>query len=414
MKILHVLNHSLPHLDGYCVRSASIVRFQKEIGLEPVVVTSLHQEPVPTEEMETIDGVRYYRTLPRNETQFPVLHELAAIRRLRRRIVDVATREHPDVIHAHSPCLWGHAAAAAARRLRLPLVYEIRGIWEDAAVDLGQLRRKALKYRVSRMMETRVARRADAVVAIADRLIIEFADRGVGRRKMFLVPNGVSVDDFRDAGAAPNAQLKEKLGIDGCVAVGYIGSLYPWEGVDDLIRAVPEIVRRQPEAKFVIVGRGQQEQLLRSLIEELSLQPYVRLVGGVPHREVADYYGILDILVYPRKSSRNTELVTPLKPLEAMAMGKALLASNVGGLRELFADGAGLLHGPGDCDDLAKKCADLIGASDKRATLGEEARRSVLARRDWRDVVRGYLKVYDFVLSDNDAPSGVTTDGRTT
>ncbi|NQU25304.1 MAG: glycosyltransferase, exosortase A system-associated [Candidatus Nealsonbacteria bacterium] len=414
MKILHVLNHSVPHLDGYCVRGASIVRFQREIGLEPVVVTSLHQEPVPTEPMETIDDVRYYRTLPHNETQLPVLHELAAIRRLRRRILEVADRERPDVIHAHSPCLWGHAAAAAARRLRLPLVYEIRGIWEDAAVDLGRLRETALKYRISRMLETRVARRADVVVAIADRLIAEFAGRGVDRRKMFLVPNGVSVKDFEDVEPASNAQLKEKLGINGCVAVGYIGSLYPWEGVDDLIRAVPEILRRQPNTKFVIVGRGEQEQLLRKLTDELSLESHVCLVGGVPHDEVADYYGILDVLVYPRRSSRNTELVTPLKPLEAMAMGKALLASDVGGLRELLADGAGLLHRPGDCDDLAEKCALMIGAPEKRKTLGDEARRAVLAKRDWRDVVRGYLKVYDFVLSGNDTPADATTDGQTT
>jgi len=395
MKILHVLNHSVPHTDGYCVRSASIVRFQREIGWEPVAVTSLHQEPVPTEPVETIDEVRYYRTLPGRETCLPVLHELAAMRRLRQRIEEVAREENPDVIHAHSPCIWGRAASAAARRLGLPLVYEIRGLWEDAAVDQGRMRRTGLKYRLSRALETEVARRATAVVTIADGLIEEMQRRGVDRGKMFLVPNGVCVDEFDGIPSSPAAQLREELGLNGCVTVGYIGSLYPWEGVDDLIRAVPRVLRCRPKTRFIIVGGGEQEAALRSLVEELSLQSQVHVVGRVPHRDVARYYALLDVLAYPRRSSRNTELVTPLKPLEAMAMGKAVLASDVGGLRELLADGAGLLYRAGDSNELAEKCAELIGSPEKRASLGSDARRNVRSERDWHKVVEAYRPVYE-------------------
>jgi glycogen(starch) synthase len=392
MKVCHVLNHSVPHTDGYSVRSAAIVRHQAELGLEPVVVTSPHQEPVPIEPVEVIAGIRYYRVLPSREIRLPVLHELYAMRRLRRRVEEVIREERPDVIHAHSPCIWGCAAERAARRHRLPFVYEVRGLWEDAAVDQGRLRTGALKYRASRALETHVARRAGAVVVIAQGLVREFTGRGVDSRKLFLVPNGVNLEDFSPP--CRSDDLKDKLGLNGCLTVGYIGSLYAWEGVDDLIRAVPHVVRHQPQVRFLIVGRGEQEEKLRRLIQDTSVERHVNLVGGVPHDEVARYYSMLDVLVYPRRSSRNTELVTPLKPLEAMAMGKAILASDVAGLAELLGEGSGVFHRAGDPADLAEKCLHLIADRRRRARLGARARQLASSQRDWRATVRTYLDVY--------------------
>lgn len=406
MKILHVLNHSVPHTDGYCIRSANIVRFQREIGLDPIVVTSPHQEPVPTEPREVIEGIPYYRILTRSAIETPVFHELQAMRRLRDRIHEIAREEKPAVIHAHSPCTWGLAAHRAARRCGLPFVYEVRGLWEDSAVDQGRLRHGSLKYRAIRWLETAVARQADAVVTIAKLLVEEFEQRGINGQKLFLVQNGVNMADFSHA--PPDECLRQKLGLNGCLTIGYVGSLSAWEGVDDLVRAVPAIVSVAPKTKLLIVGKGETEQELRSLIASLSLEQHVALVGSVPHREIAKYYALLDILVYPRRRSRTTDLVTPLKPLEAMALGKPILASDVGGLRELLTDGAATFFLAGDPKNLAARCLELIQSPQSRASLGESARRNILGQRDWQTVLRPYIEVYGYALRAHGKPKSVS------
>lgn len=392
MKILHILNHSVPHTDGYAVRSASIVRFQSGLGLEPVVVTSPRHEPVPTADVEVIDGVRYYRTFSRPGRGVPFLREIRSVRRMAARIEEIVQIERPDILHAHSPCLWGKAAARVARRHGLPLVYEIRGLWEDAAVDQGKIGTASLKYRFGRALETRVARSADAVTTIAEHLKGEFIQRGISREKIVLVPNGVDVDSFNPR--HPDEQLVSELGLDGCIRIGYVGSLSPWEGIEDLLRAVPEIVSQAPRARFLIIGGGEQEATIRTLIRDLDVAGHVQFVGRVPHEDIARYYSIMDILVYPRKPTRNTELVTPLKPLEAMVMEKAVLGSDVGGVSELLEAGTGLLCRAGDPADLAKKCLQLITHPEQRRLLGVKAREHVLATRDWKTLIRRYLDVY--------------------
>ena len=131
------------------------------------------------------------------------------------------------------------------------------------------------------------------------------------RAKCFLAPNGVEADRF--SRLAPDQQLIAELGLEGKTLVGYIGSLFAWEGIDDLIRAVPTIVHQAPQTRILIVGGGELEGTVQRLIQELDVAEFVEFVGRVPHQDVTRYYSILDVLVYPRRSTRNTELCTPLK-----------------------------------------------------------------------------------------------------
>ncbi len=392
MKILHILDHSVPETDGYCIRGANIVRFQSQLGLEPVVVTSAQHEAASTGEVEVIEGVRYYRTLSRRKGRIPFLRELQAVRQMAARIADVVQIEQPDVLHAHSPCLWGEAASRVARRCGLPMVYEVRGFWEDAAVDRGKTTVTAPRYRLSRALETRVVRAANVVATIAEHLKTDLVQRGISGEKIVLVPNGVETERFGPL--QPDRQLIAQLGLDQCVCVGYIGSLFPWEGVEDLVQAVPHIVRQAPQTRFLIVGGGEQDGAIRDLVRQLDVADYVRCVGMVPHEQISRYYSILDVLVYPRKSTRNTELVTPLKPLEAMAMEKAVLGSDVGGISELLAEGTGLRFRAGDPVDLAEKCLQLIDQPLQRELLGRNARAHVMATRDWKTLAATYLDIY--------------------
>jgi len=392
MKILHVLNHSVPHTDGYCVRSEQIVRFQAAMGLEPVVVTSPRHEPIPTAAMEEIGGVRYYRSVRASARHIPVLSDAWLAWRFARTIAEVVQAERPDLIHCHSPCRWGLAALRVARRHRLPCVYEIRGFWEDSAVDQGMMRANSLKYAISRRLETRVARRADAVVTIAQAMKSELVGRGIDEAKVFLVVNGIDPDVSRDVGGV--AELAARLGLTNGRRIGYVGSLYPWEGVDDLIQAVPRVLAEVPDTEFIIVGGGSEAQRLRELAAASSGTERIHLTGPVPRDEVAKYYALLDILVYPRKSTRTTELTTPLKPLEAMALAKPVLGSDVGGIRELLVEGTGAMFRAGDATDLAAQCVHLIRHDGDRQQMAERGLRYVYQSRCWDRLIVQYEAVY--------------------
>jgi glycogen synthase len=407
MKILHVLHHSAPYLDGYGVRSKYIVDAQRALGLDPVIVTSAHHEievrrddPTQQHPAEHIDGTLYHRTpapAPRL-MKVPVLRERALMSALGRSIEKVIADERPDLIHAHSPVLCGLPALKSARRHRLPLVYEVRAFWEDALLTSTRSPVDYVKYRYSRALETRVLTQADAVVGISRHIVADVAGRGVDAARLLCMPNGVDTAQFTPTPRDP--ALVRKLELDGRPTVGFIGSFFDFEGIDDLVRAMPAVLSRQPEARLVLIGTGEAEAAVRDLIAALELQNRVLQLGRVPHSDILRYYALMDVLVYPRRRVRITELVTPLKPLEAMAAGKAVVGSDVGGIVELLDDGrAGRLFKAGDHADLADRIIELLGDPAAREALAARGREYVLKTRQWQTLVRGYLPVYDRLLA---------------
>lgn len=401
MKILHVLDHSVPHNDGYCIRSQNIVHFQQELGWEPIVVTSPHQEPIPSKAVETFDGVRYYRTAPYHKKRLPFLHEAHAIRRLKRRIGQAVQLESPELIHTHSPCTWGFAAWRFARRCRLPFIYEVRGLWQGQ----HDHRKVPFKYRVARRLETLVARHASAVTTIAHHLRSDLIGRGVQSDRVFVVPNGVDLEKFTPR--MPDEGLIRDLGLTTCLRIGYLGSLYEFEGVEDLVSAVYLLRKRCPQAKLLILGAGPRQPALRELIDTLGIADSVRLLGRVPHHDISRYYSIMDVVVYPRKRGQTTETVTPLKPLEAMAMAKAIIASDVGGLRELLTDECSLFFPPGDARQLAERCAQLCESREQRLLLGERARQHAAETRDWSHLIQLYEPIYEMACQNGESTRSV-------
>lgn len=325
------------------------------------------------------------------------------VRSLEQTICAVAARWRPDVLHAHSPALTGWAARRAARALGLPLVYEIRAFWEDAAVGSGTGREGSVKYRLTRALENHVVAGADAIVTICQGLKGDLVARGVAPQRITIVPNGVDLALFGAPGP-PDPALAEALdlGAEGArgPVIGFIGSFYAYEGLDDLIAAMPALVARHPAARLLLVGGGPCEAALRNQAAASPAARAIRFVGRVPHHEVERYYALADIMAYPRKAGRLTELVTPLKPLEAMAQGKLVAASAVGGHRELIADGrTGTLFA---ADDPAA-CAMALGALlDDRAAWPERraaARRHIEQHHDWQANATRYHDLYQTLLA---------------
>jgi glycogen(starch) synthase len=400
-RVLHVLDHSRPLLSGYSVRSHSLIFAQNNIGFSAEALTGpLHSTDDAGASDATIDGVLYRRTPTTRgfaqrfvEGRVPGLREMSVVSLLRKEILKLVNKQSYDVIHAHSPALCGLAALQAARARGIPFVYEIRAFWEDAAVDQQKTTVRSPRYRISRGLEGYVVKRADAVVGIARHILEDLRERGIDSNKLFHVPNGVNADRFT---ALPrDAQLATHLGLKNIPVLGFIGSLYRYEGIAWMVRATEKLRREGVFFHVLIVGQGEDMQDIQAAIDSSSAKDYVKIVGQVPHDQVQSYYSLMDVLVYPRRSVRLTELTTPLKPLEAMAQGKAVLASDVGGIRELVEpDVPCLLFKPDDVDDFCSKAKRLILDEDFRRGLGERGRQMILREKNWDNLANRYRAVY--------------------
>ncbi|MGF1549312.1 MAG: TIGR04063 family PEP-CTERM/XrtA system glycosyltransferase [Sphingomonadaceae bacterium] len=393
MRVLHILDHGLPLHSGYAFRSRAILAAQRALGWEVAGLTGPRQGQSEAAE-ERIEGLRFFRTPPVGKGP-PPLREWREIRAIGRRLDGLARDWRPDILHAHSPVLTALAALPVARRRRLPLIYEIRAFWEDAAVGNGTGREGALRYRLTGALETHAARRADAVAVICEGLKRDLVRRGIDAAKIVVAPNGVDMELFGTPAAA-DPELRRKLGLEGADVVGFIGSFYDYEGLDDLIAAMPDIVAARPKAQLLLVGGGPMEGALKAQAAASPAAAHIRFAGRVPHREVERYYALIDILAYPRKRMRLTELVTPLKPLEAMAQGRLVLASDVGGHAELIEDGVtGTLFPAGDRAALADALAELFSYRDGWEKRRRAARDHVRKSRNWSENILRYKPFYE-------------------
>jgi PEP-CTERM/exosortase A-associated glycosyltransferase len=393
LHVLHILDHSLPLHSGYTFRTLAILRQQRALGWRTTHLTSAKQGDAAAQE---VDGWHFLRTPPLRAwwATLPVLGQLGVVVGLYRRLLQVAATTRPQILHAHSPALNALAALRVGRKLGIPVVYEIRAFWEDAAVDHGTSRAGGLRYRISRALESHVLRRADAVTTICEGLRTDIVARGIAAAKVTVIPNSVDSVQFPQA-RPPDGVLARSLGLGGGPVLGFLGSFYAYEGLALLIGAMPRMLAVLPGLQLLLVGGGPQDLALRALVAKLGLQGKVIFSGRVAHDKVADYYGLTDILVYPRLPMRLTELVTPLKPLEAMAQGLLVVASDVGGHRELVQHGkTGILFKAGDAEALAEQVIQLVRQADTWPLLRRQARAYIERERNWAASVARYGPVY--------------------
>jgi PEP-CTERM/exosortase A-associated glycosyltransferase len=399
LRVLHLLDHSIPLHSGYTFRTLSILREQRRLGWQTFHLTSPKQVDCTVDE-EDVDGWHFFRT-PTHEQplpRLPGLHERALMRRFEQRLEQVVREVRPHLLHAHSPVLNALPALKVGRRLGVPVVYEVRAFWEDAAVDHGTTREGSLRYRATRWLETRALRGADHVFTICEGLRSDIVGRGIAADKVTVIPNAVDIESFGTAGAADPA-LRQRLGLNDCAVVGFIGSFYAYEGLDLLLDALPLMLKVLPDVRLLLVGGGPQEQALKAQAQRLGIADKVVFTGRVPHAEVQRYYDLIDVLAYPRHSMRLTELVTPLKPLEAMAQGRLLVASDVGGHKELVRHGeTGLLFQAGNAEALKDTLLRVLAKKDMWPQLKQAGRSFVEQERNWRASVGRYRDAYRGVV----------------
>lgn len=396
-RVLHVVGRSLPHMQtGYSVRTRYVTLAQRGSGLDPHVVTQLGfpwadgVEEAPVH--EEVDGIPHHR-----------LGAAGAIpARLDRRLdlnaealMGLVRRLRPAAIHAASDHRNALLALAVGRACGIPVVYEVRGFWEDTwSSKQGKAAEEAVAYRWRRERELECMRRADRVVTLAGVMRQELMARGVPGGKIVVVPNAVDPAAFQPEDRDPG--LARELGIEpGEVVVGYVSSFVAYEGIRFLIEATARLARRGLPVRCLLVGDGEERDVLEARARELGVEGRVVFTGRVPHQEVARYYGLIDAFVVPRTGHRVCQMVTPLKPYEAMAMERAVVVSGVQALREMVVPGkTGLVFHPEDPEHLADVLEPLIRSPERRRTLGRAARDWVCRHRTWTQNGDRYAELY--------------------
>ncbi|RJQ55307.1 MAG: glycosyltransferase [Nitrospiraceae bacterium] len=405
MKILHVLETSIPDLAGYTIRAKYIVENQKKHGINPVVVTSPFFKGGGLQTgKENINGITYFRTnhIRRPEKDMnKVASYLTRVKMLnmyKKAVLEIVQSEKPDIIHAHSSYTNGLAANYASAKTRIPSIYELRSLWgESAVVDEG-LKPDSLKYRMIWRLEMKAIQNASGVIAISEGIKREIVSRGIPGAKIDILPNGVDTGNFRPA--EKDDELLARFGLEDHLVIGYIGSIRKLEGLKHLIKAFREINLREPMTVLFIVGEGTEKNNLEVMSKELGLTGKVIFTGRVPHDEILNYYSVIDVFVFPRINAKINQAVTPLKPLEAMSMGKVCIGSNVGGLMELITDGYnGLLFECENEDALVDKIMRLMKEPALYEKLKANGMKWVREEREWKVLTPRYEEIYEKLIS---------------
>jgi PEP-CTERM/exosortase A-associated glycosyltransferase len=397
-RVLHLLTNSLPYRQaGYTVRAQNVARCQIEVGLEPHMVTragfprsdGIRSAPLT----ELFDGVTYHRLLPEllpgsGPEQVAELTAKAA--------APLLADLRPAVLQPASNHLNASAALALGDAYGIPVVYEVRGFLEEtwlakAGEDAGDSER----YRASRDAETDCMRSAAAVVTLSETMRVDIVARGgIDPDRVVVVPNGVDVERFHPVNR--DAALAERLSLGDEPVIGYISSLSGYEGIRYLILAAAELRRRGRRVRCLLVGEGDDRAALEATARSAGVDDgTVVFAGRVPYDRIVDYYALIDVFVVPRTADRVSQLVTPLKPYEAMAMERALVVSDVAALREIVVEGeTGRIFRPEDPIALADAVEPLLDDPVERLRLGRAARAWVTEHRTWRQNGLRYLDLY--------------------
>lgn len=421
-RTLYILHKSLPEAsDGYATRSHGLVRGMLECGADLVCYTrpgfpydlSMGSNlSIAETNTQTIDGVEYNRLASPKRSDVPpsvassMVH--ASFRYLDAaadRLVSVMQDHRPSCVLAASNLATALPSCLAARRLGLPFIYEVRGFWELTrdCKEPGFL--STITGRQEKFLESALARSADRVVTLTSPMRQELVARGVEDHRLSLAPNACDPEALfpttRDVGLAYQLGLPSEV-----PAIGYIGSFNAYEGLVDLVNACAQLREEGVAFRLVLVGSEPADadgaypltERIKRAAHRAGLCDWLIMPGRVAHSEVQRWYSLIDIAPFPRRSAAVTELVSPLKPLEALAMEKAVIVTDVGGMQEIVKDTkTGLVIARENQTALKNALRRLIQDQSLRLQLGKAGRDWVKQNRTWRASAKELLAAIDHV-----------------
>ncbi|MBS3941896.1 MAG: glycosyltransferase [Actinobacteria bacterium] len=399
-RAVHLLNNSLPQVQaGYTLRAHRIALAQRDHGVDPVMVTKLgfpwRQGFGEAPDRDVVDGIPYVHVPdPGGDTVFGTAER---VERSVERTGPIVAGLHPAVLHPTTPYDNAQVCLALGRALDVPVVYEVRGFLEETWLSrhagvpgLEQVDR----YRLMRDTEGWCAAQADHVVTLGEAMKDDLVSRGVAADTITVVPNAVDTDVFAPAGRG--GPIRDRLGLPaGRVLLGYISSLVPYEGVEVLLRATRHLLDRGHDVAVVVVGDGTARAGWEREAADLGLGDRASFTGRVPHHEIRGWYEAIDVFVVPRRDERVCRNVTPLKPVEAMALERCVVVSDLPALAEMVEEGVtGRTFPAEDPEGLADVVEPLLDDPGTRARLGAAARERVVADRTWAANGARYARIY--------------------
>lgn len=400
MKILHIFYSTIPSAKGGDIRSRDIIQSQRQVGLEVLAASSPFQPPsVPGKRIEYINEIPYYRSF--DPLHGLLISELDQGLKIKARktlqilsfekfLSAVAEQAQPDIIHAHSTFFCGIAAWRVARKLRVPCVYEVRSLWEERSIMQSRSLSRHGIARMVRSIETQCMRIADHVTVISGGLEKEVLNRGLPAEKITLIGNAVDLEQIPEQGPSILSKPREKW------AFGYVGNLSRIEGLDLLIDAVGNLRSEGWTNTVHFFGDG-------PAIDELTARAKgiagITFHGRFRPEQAQRIYESIDIVVNPRRSSKLTEKVTPLKPIEAMGWKKPVICSSVAGMVELVSDReTGIVFRTDDVRALEKTLKEVTSGHHDLSGIVNAAYGFVARERSWRANGLKYKALYENLI----------------
>ena len=386
MKVLHILYQSLPNISGSSIRSRDILNNQLKVGIQPIVITSPFQNPKRNvDSVEEIDGIKYYRTFSNNNelvnenksSFFLQIKKFFRIIKFTLKVFKIAKNEQVDIIHAHAMFFCAISGKITSLLLGKPLIYEVRSLWEERYKKnnfFNYIIFSSITY-----LETFSMFLSDQIIAINKNLKTELQKRFLLKsKKITVVENAVDLDRVEDSKIKRNE-----------LVFGYIGTISPIEGLDLLIKVFNNL---NIPNKCLIFGDGIELDNLKNLSLENN---NIIFMNKLSNSKIIEAYNQIDIIVNPRKSNYLTNSVTPLKTLEAMAYKKIVLASDVGGMKELIQNGKnGIIFKAGSHTELEKAIVKILEIDDFNDII-DNAYNYICKKRNWYHNAKLYKKLYN-------------------
>ena len=282
-------------------------------------------------------------------------------------------------------------------KLNIPRLYEVRSVAASAAAVIDGKSHNSFKYQTVWKLDKKAMMEATRVAPLSQVLKNELVKRGIPEEKMDVVHNAIDINKFTPQ--QRSSEIVKRYNLPDNTIIGFIGSIRTIEGLSLLVKAAPRIIGQCPNVRFLIIGEGAYLGKLKDESRQEGVENYFIFTGRIPHDEILKYYSVIDVFVIPRVDALVNQTVAPLKPLEAMATEKAVLASDVGGLVEAIqTEKTGVLFRADDVPDLTEKIIELAEDKQKRLDIGKAAREWIIKNRQWKNMTEQYLVIYNKLL----------------
>lgn len=402
-RIIHVIGTSLPDTQaGYTIRTQYLLRALSNQGVTNAGVTRLlypvDRGLLNARDFSVVDSVTYYRELPKRSPKTRQQFN----RTWAETLIEIAKASRARLLHPTTDFPNGRAALAASATLNVPCVYEVRGFLEESALARLPMRASPNdaeqsendRYELSRRAETEVMQEVQAVTTLSETMKSEITSRGIDPKKVHVMPNGIPAELLTLR--TDKESLRSRLGIaKDQFIVGLITTFAAHEGIPTLVEATKLLRARGVPVTCVLVGNGPTWHATKRMVTEGGGSEFILLPGRIKTVEIAQWYQLLDLFVIPRIDARVTQLVTPLKPLEAMALGVPVLGSDVSGIASMISEGVtGALFPPDDPIECANKIEELLYDSAARRSLADAGRAWIAQERTWAMIAKRYVGLY--------------------